>query len=161
MEETAQEDGLGAFLGVRPRLFGIAYRMLGSAAEAEDVVSDCWLRMSVADARDPIKDVDASWQSIGGDPNLAFDEWRAMVHCERGLAQFQLTYNTRPMQSQVIIHGTADETVPYDDGAYVEAAGPEARLVALQGAGHFEAVDPQSHEWPVVAEAIRSVLDVR
>ncbi|MDO7882176.1 RNA polymerase sigma-70 factor [Antiquaquibacter soli] len=28
----------------RPRLFGIAYRMLGSAAEAEDVVQDAWLR---------------------------------------------------------------------------------------------------------------------
>jgi RNA polymerase sigma-70 factor (ECF subfamily) len=29
---------------VRPRLFGIAYRMLGSAAEAEDLVQDVWLR---------------------------------------------------------------------------------------------------------------------
>ena len=28
----------------RPRLFGIAYRMLGSATEAEDVVQDAWLR---------------------------------------------------------------------------------------------------------------------
>ena len=38
------DDGLSAFLQVRPRLFGIAYRMLGSAAEAEDVVQDVWLR---------------------------------------------------------------------------------------------------------------------
>jgi RNA polymerase sigma-70 factor (ECF subfamily) len=29
---------------VRPRLFGIAYRMLGSVADAEDVVQDAWLR---------------------------------------------------------------------------------------------------------------------
>jgi nucleoside-diphosphate-sugar epimerase len=29
-----------------------------------------------------------------------------MVRCKRGLGQFQLTYNTRPMQSQLIIHGT-------------------------------------------------------
>ncbi|MEU1627891.1 sigma factor [Streptomyces sp. NPDC020096] len=28
----------------RPRLFGVAYRMLGSAAEAEDVVQDAYLR---------------------------------------------------------------------------------------------------------------------
>jgi RNA polymerase sigma-70 factor (ECF subfamily) len=28
----------------RPRLFSIAYRMLGSASEAEDVVQDAWLR---------------------------------------------------------------------------------------------------------------------
>lgn len=37
-------DGLLAFAEVRPRLFGIAYRMLGSAAEAEDIVQDVWLR---------------------------------------------------------------------------------------------------------------------
>jgi RNA polymerase sigma factor (sigma-70 family) len=29
---------------VRPRLFGIAYRRLGSVAEAEDIVQDVWLR---------------------------------------------------------------------------------------------------------------------
>jgi RNA polymerase sigma-70 factor (ECF subfamily) len=38
------DDGLSAFASVRPRLFGIAYRMLGSAAEAEDIVQDVWLR---------------------------------------------------------------------------------------------------------------------
>lgn len=32
------------FVYVRPRLFGIGYRMLGSAAEAEDIVQDVWLR---------------------------------------------------------------------------------------------------------------------
>ncbi|HEY5944526.1 MAG TPA: NAD-dependent epimerase/dehydratase family protein [Kofleriaceae bacterium] len=54
----------------------------------------------------PIEDVEADWRSLGGDPNLAFDEWRALVRCKRGLGQFQLTYNTKPMQSQLIIHGT-------------------------------------------------------
>jgi predicted dehydrogenase/nucleoside-diphosphate-sugar epimerase len=53
-----------------------------------------------------IEDVEAKWESLGGDPNLAFDEWRALVRCKRGLGQFQLTYNTKPMQSQLIIHGT-------------------------------------------------------
>ena len=38
----------------RPRLFGIAYRMLGSVAEAEDVVQDAWLRWDAAtDVKDP------------------------------------------------------------------------------------------------------------
>jgi len=32
----------------RPRLLGIAYRMLGSAADAEDVVQDAWLRWNEA-----------------------------------------------------------------------------------------------------------------
>ena len=43
-ELSAHDDGLSAFAPVRPRLFGIAYRMLGSAAEAEDIVQDVWLR---------------------------------------------------------------------------------------------------------------------
>src|SRR5215510_14090648 len=38
-----------AFLSVRSRLFGIAYRMLGSTAEAEDVVQEVWLRWQAAD----------------------------------------------------------------------------------------------------------------
>ena len=41
-------DGVSAFLSVRPRLFGIAYRMLGSAAEAEDILQDVWIRWHTA-----------------------------------------------------------------------------------------------------------------
>ncbi|MFF4397585.1 RNA polymerase sigma-70 factor [Streptomyces sp. NPDC001480] len=36
----------------RPRLFGLAYRMLGSAEEAEDTVQDAYLRYSRADRAD-------------------------------------------------------------------------------------------------------------
>jgi len=43
------DDGVSIFEGVRPRLFGIAYRMLGSAAEAEDIVQDAWLRWQGTD----------------------------------------------------------------------------------------------------------------
>src|SRR5262245_26864923 len=53
---AASDDGLSAFLSVRPRLFGIAYRMLRAAAEAEDVVQDVWVRWQMADrslVRDP------------------------------------------------------------------------------------------------------------
>jgi RNA polymerase sigma factor (sigma-70 family) len=48
METTENDDGLSVFFDVRPRLFGIAYRMLGSAAEAEDIVQDVWLRWQSA-----------------------------------------------------------------------------------------------------------------
>jgi predicted dehydrogenase/nucleoside-diphosphate-sugar epimerase len=54
----------------------------------------------------PIEDVEACWRSLGGDPNLIYDEWRAMVRCQRGLGQFQLSWNVKPMQSQIIIQGT-------------------------------------------------------
>ncbi|WP_369226955.1 RNA polymerase sigma-70 factor [Streptomyces sp. R39] len=37
------------FLSARPQLFGIAYRVLGSAAEAEDVVQETWLRWQNTD----------------------------------------------------------------------------------------------------------------
>jgi RNA polymerase sigma-70 factor (ECF subfamily) len=40
------------FQANRPRLFGVAYRMLGSATDAEDVVQDAWLRYSAAQPAD-------------------------------------------------------------------------------------------------------------
>ena len=53
---SACDDGLSAFLRTRPRLCAIAYRILGSAAGAEDVVQDVWLRWQATDrsiVRDP------------------------------------------------------------------------------------------------------------
>ncbi len=51
--ELGGADGLEAatavFTRVRPRLFGIAYRMLASVAEAEDLVQDVWLRWQAYD----------------------------------------------------------------------------------------------------------------
>jgi RNA polymerase sigma-70 factor (ECF subfamily) len=54
-EDPSPEDG--GFELHRPVLMGIAYRMLGSSAEAEDAVQDAWLRLrsvdptTIADAR--------------------------------------------------------------------------------------------------------------
>lgn len=45
MAEPVSDD----FEALRPRLFGIAYRMLGVRADAEDVLQDAWLRWSAAD----------------------------------------------------------------------------------------------------------------
>lgn len=42
----------------RSRLFGLAYRLLGSRSDAEDVVQDAWLRWHQAD-RSAIRDVEA------------------------------------------------------------------------------------------------------
>ena len=55
---TAGDDGLPAFLTVRRRLFGIAYRMLRSAADAEDIVQDVWVRWQKAD-RATVRDAEA------------------------------------------------------------------------------------------------------
>ena len=47
---SAMEDATAIFGRVQPKLLGVAYRMLGSLAEAEDVVQDVWLRWLDADA---------------------------------------------------------------------------------------------------------------
>ena len=58
IETRDPADGLSAFTAMRPRLFAIAYRMLQSAAEAEDVVQDVWLRWQRTN-RSTVQDVTA------------------------------------------------------------------------------------------------------
>jgi RNA polymerase sigma-70 factor (ECF subfamily) len=48
-ESQHYDDGLLAFLKVRRSLFGLAYRMIGSAAEAEDIVQEVWLRWQMTE----------------------------------------------------------------------------------------------------------------
>ena len=48
-ETSSLDQAAAVFLEMRPRLFGIAYRMLPSAAEAEDVVQETWLRWQSAE----------------------------------------------------------------------------------------------------------------
>ena len=45
----AADAALQEFKRHRPRLFGLAYRMLGQRAEAEDLVQDVWLRWQDSD----------------------------------------------------------------------------------------------------------------
>jgi len=48
---TSNQDWLAEkFEENRPRLKGVAYRMLGSAGEADDAVQEAWLRLSRSDA---------------------------------------------------------------------------------------------------------------
>src|SRR3954452_10806548 len=46
---TSIDSAIDAFNESRSRLFGIAYRMLGSVAEAEDIVQEAWLRWQKTD----------------------------------------------------------------------------------------------------------------
>ncbi|MFE6041459.1 RNA polymerase sigma-70 factor [Streptomyces sp. NPDC056452] len=50
LERATQE-----FLAARPQLFGVAYRVLGSSADAEDILQEAWLRWQSTDRGDIIE----------------------------------------------------------------------------------------------------------
>lgn len=52
-----KDDGTAEFVALRPRLLGIAYRLLGSMWDAEDVVAEAmvrWLRTDRTEVREPV-----------------------------------------------------------------------------------------------------------
>jgi len=62
---------------------------------------------------------------------------------------------------QVLIHGVLDEPVPFTIAEnYCDLAlglQDPVRLVALEGMGHFEPIDPTSEAWPFVEEAVSNL----
>jgi DNA-directed RNA polymerase specialized sigma24 family protein len=55
MSEPATNPATGAFVAHRNLLFTVAYEMLGSAADAEDVLQETWLRWVKVDL-DQVRD---------------------------------------------------------------------------------------------------------
>ena len=53
-----------------------------------------------------IRNVQTHYSATGSDPQLVFDEWSALVECERGTGQFRLSWAGRPIQHVLWIHGT-------------------------------------------------------
>jgi DNA-directed RNA polymerase specialized sigma24 family protein len=68
---TSQDFLAVEFEGNRPHLQAVAYRMLGSLAEAEDAVQEAWLRLARADAYNPSTD---RWYGSAGKPS-ATNSW--------------------------------------------------------------------------------------
>lgn len=75
MAVTHQMTLTDAFEVLRPRLFGLAYRMLGSRAEAEDILQDAYLRWHQTD-RQAIDNPDA-WL-VTTTSRLAIDRLRRL-----------------------------------------------------------------------------------
>jgi RNA polymerase sigma-70 factor, ECF subfamily len=63
------------FDALRPRLFSVAYRMLGTRADAEDVVQDAWLRWKQNTDRAAVQSADAWLVTVV--TRLAIDRLRA------------------------------------------------------------------------------------
>ena len=80
---TTEPDLLAAaFSQARPRLVRVAYAIIGSHSEAEDVVADCWFRLAAADEDEPVRDVEA-WAVVAVS-RMALDVLRsARVRRER------------------------------------------------------------------------------
>ncbi len=88
---------------------------------------------------------DAVREFLGGGPNEA-----AQAYDEADPARLL------PLGApQLLVHGTADDRVPIElVHAYAELAGADARVLALDGAGHFHGIDPRSDYWPAIRDAI-------
>jgi DNA-directed RNA polymerase specialized sigma24 family protein len=81
------------FNRLRPRLQAIAYRMLGSSADAEEVVQDTWLRWNEA-ARDTFDSPDAWLVTVA--TRLSIDRLRAAKIHEISLAFLMLLERLAP-----------------------------------------------------------------
>lgn len=122
-------DATAIFIRLRPRLQSIAYRMLGSSAEAEEVVQDAWLRWNETDLAH-IDNTDAWLVSVT--TRIAIDRLRsAKIQRERYIG----TWLPEPLLS--------DDSVPpeqllerVDDVSFaflavLERLAPEARAAYL------------------------------
>lgn len=70
---AAMDDATARFQQHRPRVIGVAYRMLGSLAEAEDIAQETWLRWNGTDRA--VIENDEAWL-VATSTRLAIDELR-------------------------------------------------------------------------------------
>lgn len=53
-----------------------------------------------------LHDVSAKYYSTGKDLYLTFDEWRCAIEGDRGTGYMMLSWNNRPVQNEIVVHGT-------------------------------------------------------
>ena len=123
----SEKDSLAAeFEAHRDHLRSVAYRMLGSAAEAEDAVQETWLRLSTADA--------------AGVKNLR--AWLTTVVSRICLDQLR---SRKSRHEEALPESTAGGVDPKDEAAMADSVGL-AMLVVLQALGPPERVAYVLHD---------------
>jgi acetyl esterase/lipase len=83
-------------------------------------------------------------QFLGGSPDRVPQRYQAA-------SPMQLLPISVP---QRLIHGTADNIVPFEMSERFAKASHNAKLIPLEGAGHFELIDPRAREWKTVQKNI-------
>lgn len=126
--ESADASRGTAYLNIRPYLFSVAYRMTGSASDAEDLVQDAWIRY--LDAGSPSVDsLRAYLTTIVS--RLALDHLKsARVQRERYIG----TWLPEPVLTEAALPGPADtleqrEAVSLAFLTLLEELSPEQRVV--------------------------------
>ncbi len=115
----------GAFEAQRDRLHAVAYRMLGSHADAEDVVQEAWLRLSRQDAAS-IHNLAGWLTTVVG--RISLDVLRARQ------TRPEASYDDRLPELVVTVD---DAAAPDDDVALADSVGL-ALLVVLESLGPSE-----------------------
>src|SRR5882757_2716946 len=126
MSDTSPTDPVAeAFEAQRDRLRAVAYRMLGSHADAEDAVQEAWLRLSRQDAA-TIHNLGGWLTTVVG--RISLDVLRArQTHPES-------SYDDRLPELEVTVD---DGNAPEDDVALADSVG-RALLVVLESLGPSE-----------------------
>lgn len=123
------DDATSVFDRLRRRLQAIAYRMLGSVAEAEDVVQDVWLRWHAA-AHETIHNAEAWLVSVT--TRLAIDRLRAAKIQREHYAGIWLPepeYSESPATPEEMTERADDVSVAFL--VLLERLSPEARAAFL------------------------------
>ncbi|HEY2978523.1 MAG TPA: RNA polymerase sigma-70 factor [Burkholderiaceae bacterium] len=122
-------DAIDAFNRLRPRMQGIAYRMLGSSAEAEEIVQDAWLRWHEAD-KDRLDNTEAWLVSVT--TRLAIDRLRtAKIQREHYVGTWlpEPLLSDSPVSPEQVLERADDVSVAFL--TLLERLAPEARAAYL------------------------------
>jgi RNA polymerase sigma-70 factor (TIGR02957 family) len=124
-------DPLDPFMRLRPRLRGIAYRMLGSAADADELVQDAWLRWH---ATDTTTVANAEAWLVAVTTRLAIDRLRA---AQARREDYVGTWLPEPVLTEAEAPHTPEQLLERADQlsvaflAVLERLAPEARAAFL------------------------------
>ncbi|MFJ7631577.1 RNA polymerase sigma-70 factor [Streptomyces sp. NPDC097595] len=122
-DDRSAQPGQQVFLEYRRLLFSVAYRVLGTAADAEDCVQDAWLKWSAAD-RSQVADPKAYLTRIV--TNLALERLRSARYKRE-------TYVGPWLPEPILTGGTPSEPVPDGESAALGAESVSmAMLVVLE-----------------------------